>query len=103
MFGILSVWGFVVVPYFLPRELPGDPAAYFEGPAANKEAIEQIRKKLGFDKPLIEQFFHYTVDLAHGDFGNSLTTGQPVPTESLNRLPTSSELTLLGLVVSHIM
>src|SRR6266700_3237615 len=100
MFAIPSLIGVVIVTFLLTRALPGDPAAYFAGPAANKEAIEQIRKKLGFDKPLIEQFFRYTADLAHGDFGNSLTTGQPVAAEIRNRLPASAELTLLGLVVS---
>src|SRR5947207_13877103 len=100
MFAIPSLIGVVIVTFLLTRTLPGDPAAYFAGPAASKEAIEQIRKKLGFDKPLIEQFFRYTYDLAHGDFGNSLTTGQPVATEIRNRLPASAELTLLGLVVS---
>ncbi len=40
------------------------------------------------------------VDLAHGNLGNSLTTGQPVATELRNRLPASAELTLLGLIVS---
>ncbi len=69
LFAIPSLIGVVIVTFLLTRALPGDPAAYFAGPAANKEAIEQIRKKLGFDKPLIEQFFRYTVDLAHGDFG----------------------------------
>src|ERR1700730_12036143 len=100
MFAIPSLIGVVIVTFLLTRALPGDPAAYFAGPAANKEAIEQIRKNLGFDKPLIEQFFRYSADLAHGDFGNSLTTGQPVATEIRNRLPASAELTLLGLVVS---
>src|SRR6201996_6891744 len=100
MFAIPSLIGVVIVTFLLTRALPGDPAAYFAGPAANKEAIEQIRKKLGFDKPLIEQFFRYTANLAHGDFGNSLTTGQPVATEIRNRLPASAELTLLGLLVS---
>src|SRR5882762_7126854 len=100
MFAIPSLIGVVIVTFLLTRALPGDPAAYFAGPAANKEAIEQIRKKLGLDKPLIEQFFRYTADLAHGDFGNSLTTGQPVATEIRNRLPASAELTLLGLVIS---
>jgi peptide/nickel transport system permease protein len=100
MFAIPSLIGVVIVTFLLTRALPGDPAAYFAGPAANKEAIEQIRKKLGFDRPLIEQFFRYTADLAHGDFGNSLTTGQPVATEIRNRLPASAELTLFGLVIS---
>jgi hypothetical protein len=81
MFAIPSLIGVVIVTFLLTRALPGDPAAYFAGPAATKEAIEQIRKKLGFDRPLIEQFVRYTNDLAHGDFGNSLTTGQPVATE----------------------
>ena len=96
MFAIPSLIGVVIVTFLLTRALPGDPAAYFAGPAATKEAVEQIRKKLGLDKPLIEQFFRYTNDLAHGDFGNSLTTGQPVATEIRNRLPASAELTLLG-------
>src|SRR5207237_9414634 len=95
-----SLMGVLIVTFLLTPALPGDPAAYFAGPAANKEAVEQIRKKLGFNKPLIEQFFRYTADLAHGDFGNSLTTGQPVAAEIRNRLPASAELTLLGLLVS---
>src|SRR5438552_646637 len=100
MFAIPSLIGVVVVTFLLTRALPGDPAAYFAGPAATKEAVEEIRKKLGFDKPLIEQFLRYSADLAHGDFGNSLTTGQPVAAEIRNRLPASAELTLLGLIVS---
>src|ERR1700681_5118285 len=86
---IPNLIGVVIVTFLLTRALPGDPAAYFAGPAAGKEASEQIRVKLGLDKPLIEQFFRYTNDLAHGDFGNSLTTGQPVATEIRNRLPAS--------------
>src|SRR6201984_1817608 len=100
LIAVPSLIGVVIVTFLLTRALPGDPAAYFAGPAATKEAIEQIRKKLGFDKPLIEQFFRYTVDLAHGDLGNSLTTGQPVATEIRNRLPASAELTLIGLFIS---
>jgi len=100
LFAIPSLIGVVIVTFLLTRALPGDPAAYFAGPAADKQVIEDIRKKLGLDKPLIEQFFRYSSDLAQGDFGNSLTTGQPVVTELRNRLPASAELTLLGLLVS---
>jgi dipeptide transport system permease protein len=95
-----SLVGVVVVTFLLTRALPGDPAAYFAGPAATKEAIEQVRAKLGLDRPLPEQFVHYVGDLARGEFGTSLTTGQPVLTDIGNRLPASAELTLLGLLVS---
>jgi dipeptide transport system permease protein len=95
-----SLIGVVIVTFLLTRALPGDPAAYFAGPAATKEAIEQIRVKLGLDKPLIVQFGHYVSDLARGQLGNSLGTGQPVSTEIRTRLPASAELTLLGLLLS---
>jgi peptide/nickel transport system permease protein len=95
-----SLIGVVIVTFLLTRALPGDPAAYFAGPAATKEAIEQIRVKLGLDKPLIVQFGRYVGDLTRGDLGNSLTTGQPVSQEIRTRLPASAELTLLGLIVS---
>ena len=39
--------GVVIVTFLLTRALPGDPAAYFAGPAATTEAIQQIRVKLG--------------------------------------------------------
>src|SRR6266567_1290168 len=97
---IPNLIGVVIVTFLLTRALPGDPAAYFAGPAATKESIEQIRSSLGLDKPLIVQFGRYVNDLAHGNLGNSLTTGQPVVTEIRTRLPASAELTLLGLILS---
>jgi len=97
---IPNLIGVVIVTFLLTRALPGDPAAYFAGPAATKEAIEQIRKQLGLDKPLVMQFGDYVTDLAKGNLGNSLTTGQPVLTEIRNRLPASAELTLFGLILS---
>jgi dipeptide transport system permease protein len=95
-----SLIGVVVVTFLLTRALPGDPAAYFAGPAATQQAIEEVRAKLGLDKPLVVQFGHYVVDLVHGDLGTSLTTGLPVATELKNRLPASAELTLLGLIAA---
>jgi ABC-type dipeptide/oligopeptide/nickel transport system permease component len=97
---IPSLIGVVIVTFLLTRALPGDPAAYFAGPAATPQAIEEVRVKLGLDKPLIVQFGRYVLDLAHGNLGTSLTTGQPVVTEIETRLPASAELTLLGLLVS---
>jgi dipeptide transport system permease protein len=95
-----SLVGVVIVTFLLTRALPGDPAAYFAGPAATKEAIEQIRTQLGLDQSLPVQFVRYVGDLTRGDFGISLTTGQPVATEIKTRLPASAELTLIGLILA---
>jgi peptide/nickel transport system permease protein len=95
-----SIVGVVIVTFMLTRLLPGDPAAYFAGMAASPQAIAEIRAKLGLDKSLPEQFVVYLVDLAHGNLGNSLSTGQPVAAEIANRLPASAELTLVALLVA---
>ena len=95
-----GVIGVVIVSFVLTRALPGDPAAYFAGPAATQQAIAEIRHSLGLDRSLPEQFVTYVGDLAHGRLGNSLSTGQPVITELLTRLPASIELTVLALLLS---
>jgi ABC-type dipeptide/oligopeptide/nickel transport system permease component len=97
---IPALIGVILVSFLLTRVLPGDTAAYFAGPAATPQAIEQIRKQLGLDRPLPEQFGRYVVDLSKGNLGQSLTTGQPVLADISSRLPASAELTLFGLVIS---
>lgn len=93
-----GIVGVIVVTFLLNRALPGDPAAFFAGPAATPKAIEEIRVKLGLDRSLPEQFVLYVRDLARGDLGTSLTTGQPVLSDLLARLPASLELTFCGLL-----
>ena len=95
-----SVLGVIILTFILTRALPGDPAAYFAGPAASQEAIDQIRETLGLNRSLPEQFFIYLGELSRGDLGNSLTTGQTVLSDLLTRLPASLELTLAGLFFS---
>ncbi|HWJ73957.1 MAG TPA: ABC transporter permease [Kaistia sp.] len=95
---IPSLIGVIVVTFLLSRALPGDPAVYFAGPAANAESVQQVRESLGLDKSWPEQFVRYIVDLAHGSLGNSLTTGQPVMSDLIQRLPASIELTLAALI-----
>src|SRR5258708_6986390 len=92
-----SLVGVVVVTFLLTRALPGDPAAYFAGPAATAQAIEEIRHRLGLDRSLPAQFIDYIGGLAPRDLRTSLPTGPPVVSEILTRLPASAELTLLGL------
>ena len=92
--------GVVVITFVLTRALPGDPAAYFAGAAATQEAVAQVRTQLGLDRPMVEQFFSYLGALAQGDLGMSISTGQPVLTELLQRLPASLELVLLALLLA---
>ena len=97
---IPTLIGVVIVTFLLTRVMPGDPAAYFAGPAATPQSIAEVKKSLGLDRPWHEQFTRYVSDLMHGNLGNSLSTGQPVVTELKTRLPASAELTLSGLILS---
>jgi len=97
---IPTLFGIVVVTFLLTRALPGDPAAYFAGASATPESIAEIRARLGLDRSLPVQFAGYVADLAKGDLGQSISTGQPVADELLRRLPASLELTLAALLFS---
>ena len=97
-----TVIGILIVCFLLTRALPGDPAAYFAGPMADAESIEEVRKTLGLDKPLPLQFVTYVGDLVQGDLGMAVSTGQPVMSELASRLPASLELTLGALLLSFV-
>ncbi|KZM49424.1 ABC transporter permease [Labrenzia sp. OB1] len=94
------ILGVVVVSFLLTRALPGDPAVYFAGPAADEASIAQVRTALGLDTSLPEQFLVYAGDVLKGDLGQSISTGQPVAEDLANRLPASLELTLTALLLS---
>jgi len=94
------VIGVVIISFLLTRALPGDPAVYFAGVAADTESIEQTRVAMGLDKPLVQQFFIYVGNLAQGDLGQSLTSGRSVAADLAKRLPASLELTLSALILA---
>ena len=97
---IPTMIGIVIATFLITRALPGDPAAYFAGAAATPESIAEIRANLGLDQPLPVQFLKYVQDLGTGNLGQSVSTGQPVATELMRRLPASLELTLTALLLS---
>ena len=89
--------GVVVVTFVITRMLPGDPALYYAGQVDNFSAVEEVRHRMGLDQPLPLQFLAYLNALAHGDLGQSLSTGQSVGREISQRLPASFELMALAL------
>ncbi|MEI7981379.1 MAG: ABC transporter permease [Bacteroidota bacterium] len=74
-YGILVLFGVVVVVFFLFNVLPGDPARMMLGQRADMASVEAINKDLGRDKPLYLQFFNYLNDLSPLSFHNTKETG----------------------------
>lgn len=70
-YGILVLFGVVVVVFFLFNILPGDPARMMLGQRADIASVEAINKDLGLDKPLPVQFLNYLNDLSPLSFHNA--------------------------------
>jgi peptide/nickel transport system permease protein len=96
-----ALLGVVVVTFILMRVLPGDPAVFFaSGPDAGQKEIEELRHKMGLDEPIPIQLVRYLGDVATGNLGRSMTTGQPVVQDMRRRLPASLELTFCALAIA---
>jgi peptide/nickel transport system permease protein len=98
---IPALLGVVIITFVLMRVMPGDPAVFFaSGPSAGQAEIEQLRHKMGLDQPIPVQLVRYLEDVATGNLGRSLTTGQPVSNDIRQRLPASLELTFTALFIA---
>ncbi|MBJ7577866.1 ABC transporter permease [Devosia sp. MC532] len=72
----LSLLVLMVLVFFLSR-LTGDPAVLFLPIDATDQMKEEFRRLHGLDRPVIEQFWFYLVDLSQLDFGESLRKARP--------------------------
>ena len=80
--GVIPTLLIVAVLVFLfVHLLPGDPARLAAGPEADETTVDLVRKDLGLDKPMHEQFVRFFANAARGEFGNSIRTKRPVSEE----------------------
>lgn len=86
--------------FLLLHLTPGDPAAVIAGDEASPAAIEGIRRKLGLDLPIWQQFGIYISNLLRGDLGTSIFSNLPVLTLVKQRLEPSVVLAISTLVVA---
>jgi peptide/nickel transport system permease protein len=92
--------GILTIVFFLIRLIPGDPAAAMLGDYATPQAIADLHVQLGLDQPLMVQYGRFVVRALHGDFGDSVVSGQPALDEVLDSLPDSAALAATGLVIA---
>lgn len=80
--------------------IPGDPGRILAGPEASQATVDQIDRQLGLDRSLARQYVDYVGNVLRGDFGRSVTTGQPISHELGQRYPTTVILAALALGVA---
>jgi peptide/nickel transport system permease protein len=89
-----------LIVFTLPRLIPGDVVAMMLEEKAYAKDLEELRAKLGLNRPIYVQYFEWLGRAARGDLGESLWTRQPVIKEIGMRLPITLELALLSLMVA---
>jgi peptide/nickel transport system permease protein len=92
--------GVVLVVFLIMQLVPGDPAVLLAGESASEEQVQEIRRQLGLDKPIMVQYFTYVGDIVTGDLGTSIRSNRPVLDEILVRLPVTIELAFWSILVT---
>ncbi|GGD27881.1 ABC transporter permease subunit [Aureimonas glaciei] len=95
--------GVTLVSFLFIRLLPGDPIIAMAGERGlSPERYAQLVAQFGYDRPLYVQYFTYFWDVLHGDFGQSISTKQPVLREFMNLFPATIELSLVAIILAVI-
>ena len=87
------IFGATTLVFVVLNWLPADPATLIAGESASTETVEQLRVKLGTNRPLSEQYRSYLVGVLHGDLGTSYITREPVARRLAAQLPATLILT----------
>jgi len=99
---LIAILGIMIVVFFILR-ITGDPVWLMLPPEATQEDYLAMKKALGMDRPLQEQFFQYMFNAAQGDFGKSLRfRGQSALDLVVERFPATIELATAALLISLI-
>jgi glutathione transport system permease protein len=86
-----------VLVFLFVHMLPGDPARLAAGQDADEQTVALVRKDLGLDRPLHEQFASFFGHMVQGDFGTSIRTRRPVSAEIFERLFPTVMLTITSM------
>jgi peptide/nickel transport system permease protein len=103
LLAIPTLIGVAVLVFFLLRVVPGDIVEIKlrgDGGTVTQETIDLERKRLGLDRPLVNQFGTWMVGMATLDFGNSMWTERPVVTEIAGRFELSFQVAIMATIIA---
>lgn len=73
------------------------------GTGATHDSVVAMKERLGYDQPLIVQYFNWLSNVLHGNFGDSVFTGAPVESSVVQRLSVTLSIVLVALVISVVL
>jgi peptide/nickel transport system permease protein len=97
MLMVVTLLGVTFLVFLILRLIPGGVETAILGEQATPEQFELLRKSLGLDKPIPQQYVTWLSDLARGDLGESVVTKRPIGADIRARMPVTFELGLLAM------
>lgn len=89
----------ITMVFIIMRVLPGDPIRSQLGPRVSEEQANQLRERLGLNRPLIVQYGEFLWQMVTFDFGTALTQGErPIKQELAEKLPATIELSIPAVI-----
>jgi len=85
LLSLLVLFGVSVLIFLATQALPGDPAVQILGHTATPEQLTELRKQLGLDQSLVDQYVTWLGNVLTGSLGNSLTSPQSVSSLLIDR------------------
>lgn len=92
--------GIITLVFLFIHFIPGDPVDMMLGETAQPADKDALRRALGLDRPLVEQYLRYLGGLMRGDLGHSLAFQAPVSRLVMSRYPATLELALGAVVIA---
>lgn len=97
---VLTIFITMTVVFILLRLAPGDPAYAYAGPLATQEQLDAVRSQMGLDQPILLQYWHFLVNLVHGDIGESYSFQMPAMDVVFQRMPYTVTLALASIAIA---
>ncbi len=88
------------IVFIVVRVMPGDPVALHFERRASEESMNEMRSRLGLDKPLHIQYLEYLGGLLRGDFGKSMQDYSPVGQQIFSAFPATLELAIFSVFIA---
>lgn len=92
--------GVVTITFLLLHFVPGDPVEIMLGEQASSLDKEALRKDLGLDRPLLDQYLGFWKDVARFDLGRSLQSKRPITEEIAERFPATALLSFAAMLIA---
>ncbi|PPK68537.1 ABC transporter permease [Actinokineospora auranticolor] len=97
--GLLVLFLVSVLLFLVTQALPGDIARIILGKDATAAQVADLRGRLGLDRPLVAQYWHWLTGVLGGDLGTSLDNGRPVADILAPRVLNSFTLGLMSMAL----